>query len=337
MSRPITQTALEKMRRAAKQRSREGNFAYTAALDEQARAAGFPSWDAARKAAGSAPASALRASSAFELPVDPYLPPHFDSLANERRSKAELDQWWLRPFAVSLGDGSYDVRCLDGGAWDRPSFYGIAKDLQEAHEVARRGLARWQQVRDTPVFQLGAEAVLLILEPNQPGCARPVLYAAGSMEAAKKLAEQWETLRKDNPEAAARAVRAARDRSSRIITDEQAEALFQRSRTLGVVLDGGDEPDFEDIALLAGVYRLSEPGTLTVSFSAPELANYFFHLGLGDVTSVQTRLGRISQLRLEGRPLIQSATSQMRNELSVWEVRFSAETWPARAVRRTKG
>jgi hypothetical protein len=340
MNEPISQTALQKLRRAAKQRSREGDLAYTAALDQQARAAGYANWhDARRAAAAPAPVSVPPAESEveFELPVDPDLPPHFDDLSNERRSKAELDRWWLRPFAVTLADGSYEVRCLDGGAWDRSTWYGHAKDLQEAREIARSKLERWQQANDTPIFfYIAHEAVLLSLEPNRPSCARPFLDAAGSGEAARKLAAQWDVLRQENPQAAALAVRAARNRTTRIATYDQAETMYERSQSLAVQLAGGNSPEFEDIALLASLYRLRDPGTLTTTFSVPEVASYLFHLGLGDIATVQSRLERVLQLQIDGRTLIESARSQERNEVPVWEVRFCSDSWPVKAVRRRK-
>lgn len=67
------------------------------------------------------------------LPLDPALPHGFYSTSNEERSEAELAQWWERPFACTNLDGTLDVRCLDGGAWDRPTFYGRAGSMEEAY------------------------------------------------------------------------------------------------------------------------------------------------------------------------------------------------------------
>lgn len=55
--------------------------------------------------------------------------PSFYDTANERRSETELSTWWMRPYAVTQPDGRLDVRCLDGGAWDRPTFYGTVSSV----------------------------------------------------------------------------------------------------------------------------------------------------------------------------------------------------------------
>jgi len=94
------------------------------------------------------------------------------------------------------------------------------------------------------------------------------------METAKGLSEQGESLRSNNPQAAALVVRAARDRASSIATDEQAYTAAERGLALGVQLAGGEIPEFEDFALLTNLYRLRDPGTLTTTFSAAELSLY---------------------------------------------------------------
>ncbi|MCP2223570.1 hypothetical protein M2226_009267 [Bradyrhizobium elkanii] len=53
------------------------------------------------------------------IPLDPKLPKAFDATPNEARSKTQLDQWWDRPYGLTRPDGRIEVRCLNGGAWDR--------------------------------------------------------------------------------------------------------------------------------------------------------------------------------------------------------------------------
>lgn len=75
--------------------------------------------------------------------VDPELPRDFDDLANEQRPPEQVF-WWFRPYVVSYRDASpefiahfpegvrFDVRCLDGGAWDRSTWWGSFSDLRSA-------------------------------------------------------------------------------------------------------------------------------------------------------------------------------------------------------------
>lgn len=104
------------------------------------------------------------------IPINPALPKNFDNTPNEER----LDSfWWHQPFIVvqTVEDwdkfyqerkgeyaakgleswqnegramwmkawpsgNRYDVRCLDGGAWDRSTNWGMYATLQEALETA---------------------------------------------------------------------------------------------------------------------------------------------------------------------------------------------------------
>lgn len=112
--------------------------------------------------------------------LDPVLPDDFDGTANEDRP-ASHDKWWNLPyicttsvdeldaFSASRADEyaeagrkkwieegrpgwmkawptgiRYDVRCLDGGAWDRPTGWGMFGDLASAIECAKRG-PRWMK------------------------------------------------------------------------------------------------------------------------------------------------------------------------------------------------
>lgn len=94
-------------------------------------------------------------------PVNPELPPMFDNTPNGERPESHHD-WWERPFIVTFtweqmappatspispeerersraswfdewpSGTRYDVRCLDGGAWDRSTWWGAFRTLEEA-------------------------------------------------------------------------------------------------------------------------------------------------------------------------------------------------------------
>lgn len=89
---------------------------------------------------------------ATTIPVDPKLPPRFDDTPNDQRPKSH-DSWWASPFIRTerfSGDKTheaewlsawptgvrYDVRCLDGGAWDRTTWLGSFPTLSEAIDFA---------------------------------------------------------------------------------------------------------------------------------------------------------------------------------------------------------
>jgi hypothetical protein len=97
--------------------------------------------------------------------VNPKLPPRFDSTPNEERPETQRRKWWDRPFIVSYSDMSagatcseeqkekmraawleawpsgtrWDVRCLDGGAWDRSTCWGSFATLEGAVQCAKTG------------------------------------------------------------------------------------------------------------------------------------------------------------------------------------------------------
>jgi hypothetical protein len=102
-----------------------------------------------------------------DIPVNPNLPRNFENTPNERRP-ASHQRWWGRPFIVSLsweqrnrtsadrdkwfeawpGGTRYDVRCLDGGAWDRSTWWGAFATLEEAIECAKSGPSWRRSVRE---------------------------------------------------------------------------------------------------------------------------------------------------------------------------------------------
>jgi hypothetical protein len=101
------------------------------------------------------------------IPLDPKLPRGFDDTPNEDRTKEELDAWWDHPFGVTQSDGSIEVRCLDGGAWDRSTSYGIAKDYDKACALAAEKLAAWLKHRERPTLYLDVKPQLVMM-PQRP-------------------------------------------------------------------------------------------------------------------------------------------------------------------------
>ena len=81
------------------------------------------------------------------IAVNPKLPARFSDTPNDARPASHM-RWWGRPYIETEERGPgvsetqwlawwpegvrYDVRCLDGGAWDRPTCKGAFKSLAEA-------------------------------------------------------------------------------------------------------------------------------------------------------------------------------------------------------------
>lgn len=121
------------------------------------------------------------------VPIDPVLPANFDNTPNDERTTAELDAWWDQPFAISRDDGTFDVRCLDGGAWDRSTCYGIAKDLVAAVVLAESKLAAWQKIRDVPVVALQESGCQVIRMSPRPGQDPIILKDCKTMQEAQSF------------------------------------------------------------------------------------------------------------------------------------------------------
>lgn len=104
------------------------------------------------------------------IPLDPKLPKNFDFTPNEDRSKAELDAWWDHPFGITLADGRIDVRCLDGGAHDRSTGYGVAPDYDAACALAAAKLAAWLKFRERPMMYYDEKPALMLMaqRPDMP-------------------------------------------------------------------------------------------------------------------------------------------------------------------------
>lgn len=89
------------------------------------------------------------------VPINPRLPRNFDSTPNDARPKSH-QAWWYRPYIVTQeawgtpeqraaftehwpSGVRYDVRCLDGGAWDRSTCWGNFATLEQALACANGG------------------------------------------------------------------------------------------------------------------------------------------------------------------------------------------------------
>ncbi len=107
--------------------------------------------------------------------VNPLLPKAFDDTPNDSRSKAQVEKWWGRPFIRTMtveewdkiyaertdeyaeagrahwekgrpewmkawpSGTRYETRCLDGGAWDRSTGWGMFPTLEQALACANAG------------------------------------------------------------------------------------------------------------------------------------------------------------------------------------------------------
>ncbi len=118
------------------------------------------------------------------IPLDPKLPKTFDATPNEARSKAQLDQWWDRPYGITLSDGRIEVRCLNGGAWDRSTHLGIADDYDPACALAEAKQTQWLRFRERPTVYFDTDQIMVVRQPQRPDEAPKELAAFSTAEAA---------------------------------------------------------------------------------------------------------------------------------------------------------
>lgn len=159
-----TDSLITRAKREAKRLTSTG-ITHGQALDAQAVLAGYPDW---RTLAMANDKRKVKKSDA--IAIDPVLPENFDNTPNDQRSKAELNQWWNRPFIMTTAEDGFEVRCLDGGASDRSTWYGTAKTLEEAKTLAVEKLSKWQKYLMTPVCRIRPDGLidLVVLNPR-PG------------------------------------------------------------------------------------------------------------------------------------------------------------------------
>lgn len=172
---PASRRLLSDLKRQAKS-GRNADETHSQALERLAREHGYPHWDALQTSCNEA--SKGLATSPAGHPIDPPLPDNFDCIANELRPESEVNRWWGKPFIITREDG-FDVRCLDGGAWDRSTWYGHAKTLEECDEIAAAKLARWQEFQKEPAIAYDQEGrAKVVLMPWRPHVPIKVLYVA---------------------------------------------------------------------------------------------------------------------------------------------------------------
>lgn len=319
---PATATLLNKIRRAARDLARDtrAGISYTTALDQLAREAGYASWRAATSAAASSAAARSVGKPSdgegSELPVDPELPADFNNTPNESRSEAELDTWWMRPFAVSRPDGRLDVRCLDGGAHDRSTWWGTADDLEQARVIARRGLERAQEMHDTVSGFLLDEYLLLTVSENRPGMPRPVLRVC-ELNRAKACREEWEQLLAQAPSHAAAVIKAARARTHRLPTEQDLVAAEAFRRRVHIQRLDGAEPEYEEWLVLVTLLKLAAGGTL--EFALPELRYYLSAWWGGNDTSTWEALRAAVHLHARDKPPIVRSCEVKLGDDGAWQ------------------
>ena len=159
-----TDSLITRAKRDAK-RLTSPELTYTQALDAQAVLAGYPDWRTLAMANGERNAHA-----GSEFPLDPVLPPNFDDTPNYERSEKELETWWERPFIQTGHDGKFDVRCLDGGAWDRSTWYCTADSVEEAIRLGKEKLAWVRAMRNTPSLSMRDDGGWdLVIFSQRPG------------------------------------------------------------------------------------------------------------------------------------------------------------------------
>jgi hypothetical protein len=104
----------------------------------------------------------------MKIVINPRLSKNFDDIQNEYRAKSH-HRWWYRPFIRTTtfeeftttdekfreswyenwpSGVRYDVRCLDGGAWDRTTNHGCFSTLEEAIDVAGALAEKYKPYRD---------------------------------------------------------------------------------------------------------------------------------------------------------------------------------------------
>ena len=118
------------------------------------------------------------------IPLDPKLPKGFNATPNDARTKAQLDAWWDRPYGLTREDGRIEVRCLNGGAWDRSTHLGVADDYEAACALAEAKQGEWLRFRERPSVEVDGDQVSVVRLPQRPDDPPKHLATFPSMEAA---------------------------------------------------------------------------------------------------------------------------------------------------------
>lgn len=73
----------------------------------------------------------------MRIPVNPELPAGLHCTPNTERSEREIREWWCLPYVVAEGD-RWSIYCLDGGAWDRPTWHASTTCAADAVAYAEK-------------------------------------------------------------------------------------------------------------------------------------------------------------------------------------------------------
>ena len=86
---------------------------------------------------------------------------------------------------------SFDVRYLDGGAWDRLTWYGNACTQKEAAALASEKLMQWRMLSSRPsVLMDDFDRVLVVRMARRPRRDHEVLFEAKSFDKAQRFIER---------------------------------------------------------------------------------------------------------------------------------------------------
>lgn len=127
------------------------------------------------------------------LPIDPKLPVGFDNTPNDERSSAELDAWWDQPYLITMPDGSFVARVLDGGCWDRPTTIGAGATVEEATTAGLAKFESWKLFRSRPMAQLEGGKVHVVIMPQRPAQEATVLASDLTYEQATAYIESFDS------------------------------------------------------------------------------------------------------------------------------------------------
>ncbi|MBC5767527.1 hypothetical protein [Ramlibacter albus] len=286
MKKPPTATKVASMKRAAKVLARTQSISHSEALERLAREQGYASWHEVTSLRGASPAD-------DEFPIDPPLPKNFDDTPNEDRSKRQIDQWWQRPFLLSNSNGGYTVRALDGGAWDRSTFYGDAPDLESAKQLARAKLAKWRGYLDQPKALFDDEFRIMFLDPMRPREPLVVVDVVdGTSEAMAAWQAAWDGL--SDHERKGRIAR-ARERARHVPNYDAMDRFVRRD----ILRPSSPEMGYSQQAACLLLWRWRDVESNTASGSLIEIGHYLtpfmrkgtledlreFLRGLGSVTA----------------------------------------------------
>lgn len=125
-------------------------------------------------------------------PIDPELPDGFYTTPNDERSTAELDEWWDHPYLTTQKDGSFVVRCLDGGAWDRPTVVGFGVTAEEATADGLLKIERWKSCRSKPMVQFEGDKAQVVIMAQRPDQDVTVLASGLTFEQANDFIESFD-------------------------------------------------------------------------------------------------------------------------------------------------